>query len=259
MTLKMTQKKIIAGCLLILGIIVLILVVLFMKPSKEVGVVQVQDIQQVSKNEPVDIVLDFYNLWLKAAKSTSSNPYTEKLQSYGLLSKELRTRIIQSEGHGKTEIDPVLCQITLPTAVTSRIVSTQENKVRVLVMAKEKELTAQSVFTVVRHNDGWFIQDISCSPGEFDIPQEFTFNEEGHLLKGEHSPLNPKYWHLVFEENGEQGHFAPLLFTATSTCVAKNASVSVCVPEQFIEASKVHVYGQMTDIGPIVARLEFLE
>jgi len=253
----MTHKKIIVGTLL--ALILIVLIALSMRSSGDKAD-QISNSQEVSTQEPIDIVLDFYNPWLEAVKSTDTNPYAEGLATKGILSEELRTRIISSEGRGETEIDPVLCQTTVPERITGRIVSEQENEVRVLVMARGTEgLTAQSVFTLKRHNDGWFIEDILCSPGEFDIPREFTFEKEGYLLKSVPPPLNPEYWHLVFEENGELGHVVPLLFTGESSCVAIDGNVAVCVPDQFPEATKAHIYGQMTESGATVTRLEFIK
>ncbi len=254
----MTHKKIIAGGLLVLGIIILI-GVLFLKSSPNNGEDQIAYNQQISTNEPIDIVLDFYNPWIEAVRSTSTNPYAEGLATKGILSEKLSARLISSEGRAETEIDPVLCQTTVPERVNGRIVSEQEGEVRVLVMAREDALTAQSVFTLKRHNDGWFIEDIICSAGEFDIPREFSFNKEGYLLKSVPPPLNSEYWHLVFEENGELGHVVPLFFTGETSCVAVDKTTAVCTPEQFTEATKAHIYGQMTENGANVTRLEFVE
>lgn len=255
----MIHKKIIAIGLIALGTIALIAWLFYSYSSDTEQTDTITYNQEVSTNDPIDIVLDFYNPWLEAVKSTSTDPYTAGLATTKILSEELRTRIVNSAGRGDTEIDPVLCQTTTPARVTGRIVSEQENEVRVLVMAKEKELTAQSVFTLKRLNDGWFIADILCSSGEFDIPREFSFEKEGYILKNIQPPYNPEYWHLVFEEAGELGHVVPLLFSAESSCIAVDSSIAVCVPDQFVEAKKVHVYGQMTESGALVTRLQFIE
>lgn len=258
--INMIHKKIITIGLIALGVIALTAWVFYsyLSDTEETNTTTTY-IQEVSTNDPIDIVLDFYNPWLEAVQSTSTDPYTVGLATSKILSEELRTRIVNSAGRGDTEIDPVLCQVTVPQRVTGRIVSLQENEARVLVMAKEKELTAQSVFRLKRHNDGWFIEDILCSSGEFDIPREFSFEKEGFLLKNIQPPYNSEYWHLVFEENGELGHVVPLFFNSESSCIAIDSSTAVCVPDQFTEAKKVHVYGQMTESGAEIARLQFIE
>ena len=255
----MKHKKIILGGLVALVLIILIVAGVFFKENRAKQMDLGLDGQEISTDTPVDIVLDFYNPWLEAVKSTTTDPYKSESVSKKILSDELRMRLMSTEGHPETEIDPVLCQSTIPERVTGRIVSQQEDETRVLVMAKEKELTAQSVFTLKRHNDGWYIDSISCSLGEFELPREFSFEKEGHLLKSVPPPLDPKTWHIVFEENGELGHAVPLFFDAESSCVSTDKNTAVCTPDQFIEATKIHVYGQMTELGAEVKRLEFIE
>lgn len=256
----MEHRKFIVGGLIALGAVVLVVAgILYNASNKSKQADQDLSDQEVAAADPVDIVLDFYNPWLEAVKSTSTDPYASELASEKILSKELRALLVSKKERAETEIDPVLCQTTTPERVTGRVVSEQENVVRVLVMAKEKELTAQSVFTLKRHNNGWYIDSILCSPGEFELPREFSFEKEGHLLKSVPPPLDPQYWHIVFEEDGVPGHAVPLLFDADSSCVSLDGSQYVCTPDQFTDATKVHVYGQMTELGVEVTRLEFIE
>lgn len=129
----------------------------------------------------------------------------------------------------------------------------------VLVTAKQPDITAQSVFTLKGQGDGWYIEGITCYPGEFEAPREFTFEKEGFPLKNVQPPLDPQYWHIVFEENGEKGHAVPLLSKAESACVAVDGTKAVCDSNHFTEASKAHVYSQMTELGADVVRLEFIQ
>lgn len=253
------NKKYIVGGVIVFGIVALVAWMLFLKFSDDGQTDQVPYNQEVSTGDPVDIVLDFYNPWLDAVKSTTTSPYTEGLATKGILSEGLRARLVSSEGRAETEMDPVLCQTTVPERITGRIVSEQESEARVLVISRDKTETPQSVFNLKRSNDGWFIDDILCYPGEFEAPREFSFDNEGYLLKSVPPPLDPQYWHIVFEQNGELGHTAPLFFEAKSTCIATDKSEASCNPDQFTEARKVHVYGQMTESGVAVTRLEFLE
>jgi hypothetical protein len=255
----MNNKKLVVGGLIGLVAVAVIAGVLYKAFRTQEGEWQVTYNQEVSTAEPVDIAMDFYNPWLEAVKSTSTDPYTLGLAEGKILSEKLRARLVSTKGQAETEIDPVLCQTTTPARVTGRVVSAQENEVRVLVMAKEKELTGQSVFTLKRQGDGWFIDDILCSPGEFDIPREFSFEKEGFLLKSVPPPLDSKLWHIVFEENGELGHAVPLFFGAESKCVSADGNESVCNPDQFAEATGARIYGQMTESGADVTRLEFVQ
>jgi hypothetical protein len=213
--------------------------------------------QVVSASDPLDIVLNFYGPWLEARQSTSTDPYALQLGNNPLLSESLRQQLMTAEGRAEGDIDPVLCQTTVPESIRARMVSESPDLARVLVNAKDKTITAQSVATLKRFNDGWYIDSIACAPGEFEEPREFSFEREGNILKQVPAPYNPEYWHIVFEENGIPGHAAALFFGATSTCTNFDGSEAVCDPAQFIEGVKIRVVGQMTETGVDVVRLEF--
>ncbi len=255
----MENKKIIRGGLIALCAIILIAGILYKVFYDSEKSNQGSYTQEVGMDSPVNIALDFYNPWLKAVQSTSTDPYTLGLATDKILSNELRTFLISTEGHAETDIDPVLCQTTTPQRVTGRVVSEQENETRVLIMAKEKELTGQSVFTLKQQNGGWFIDSIACAPGEFGLPREFSFETEGYLLKDVPPPLNPEFWHIVFEQNGELGHVVPLLFDAKSSCVSIDKTSKICAPIEFMDGVKIHIYGQTLEHGIEVKRLEFIE
>lgn len=215
--------------------------------------------QEVSMSDPVDVVLDFYDPWLDARKSETTDPYKEGLDKSPILSKELRSRISKAKGQSDTEVDPVLCQVTVPTVISGRPLYESEDKVEILILARDKGLDGQAVVVLNKLNGGWYINDIKCSPGEFAPPREFSFEREGYLLKSVPAPLNSKYWHLVFEENDELGHVAPLFFGEESICILSNGDESVCNPDQFLETSKATVYGEMSESGVSVKKLRFME
>jgi hypothetical protein len=252
------KNIIIIVALLVFVVVVFFALLPFWKQFHEESPVILEE-QQTTTASYVDIALDFYNPWLVAAKSTSTDPYKEGLVQNPLLSRTLRDSLAATEGRSESDIDPVLCQTTKPEKVTARIVSETAESVRVLVMAKEKELTAQSVFTLVSQNGGWFIDSILCAQGEFDVPREFTFDKEGYLLKESiPAPYNNDTWHLVFEDNGEKGHVVPLYFAVDTSCIKIDGVVASCVPDQFTQATKVHIYGNMTEQGVEVKKMEFL-
>ncbi len=220
------------------------------------GDTQVTD-QVVSNEEPSDIVLDFYDAWRSAVTSTSTDPYAAGVASSPILSATLRAKL--EAGKGQTaEIDPVLCQATPPERVISRAVFELEDKMQILVMAKNATGTLQTLLTLNKQGEGWYIDDIVCTPGEVLPEREFSFDTEGYILKSVPPPLDPQYWYIVFEENGEKGHFAPLFLDAGSMCVSVEGNEGVCSVDTFMDATKVHIYGQMNEQGIEVKRLEFV-
>jgi len=208
--------------------------------------------QQVTIGEPVDIVQNFYEEWLIAAQSTTTTPYEEGLADSPLLSKSLR-KYITKEQH---DVDPVLCHGVVPERLATRIVYQTESAVEAVVTARQSTSTEQSIVELTALNGGWYISDIRCSLGEFAPEREFTFDQEGFLLKSVPKPLDPKFWYVIFEEHGQEGHYAPLLLTAKSMCRIDGVE-SVCNPETFTETAEVLVRGSMTETGVDVKYIEF--
>ena len=92
-----------------------------------------------------------------------------------------------------------------------------------------------------------------------EAPQrEFSFERTGNLLKSDVAPLDPDLWYIVFEENGEKGHVAPLYFDDTSMCKAADGSEVVCNPDQFTNAADAVVKGEMSEAGVQVKLVELL-
>ena len=243
---------IIAG---VVALIVIVAVLFFSKGDSEQEVSE----QMVSTSDPMNTVLDFYDPWLSAVKASDTDPYQRGLNEEPLLSPELRTKLADMKDREIGEPDPVLCQTEAPTGISARRIYQNADEAQVLVMSTEPGQTAQAVVTLPRLNDGWYIKDITCSLGEFAPDREFTFEREGFLLKSVEPPLDPQYWHLVFEEDGRMGHTAPLFFGAESTCMALDGSQSTCDPNSFTEPSKAFVQGEMTEAGVEVKRVELRE
>ena len=214
--------------------------------------------------DPVDVTLDFYELWLSAKKSTSTNPFAEGLTSSMTLSQTMSNKLSELEGKlGEEDLDPVLCQLSTPDGLRVRSIFKQEEAVQLLVLATKetKELSStQASVTLSAHDGLWEITDITCSSGESaPIQGEFSFDREGYLLTNIPAPLDPNSWYLVFEESGTPGHTVALILNNTSTCIATDATESVCSTDKFTQAMKAHVQGGMTEAGVDVKRIEFQE
>jgi hypothetical protein len=217
--------------------------------------------QQVSNLDVIDTVGNFYDQWLKAAQEPlSANPNRATLAKSPILSETLRDKLGNALKAAGTTTDPVLCQKVVPINISTRNIFQQKDRAQVLVTSRDKKVTEQAIVTLNKNSDGWYINDIQCSLGEFAPEREFSFEKEGFLLKTSiPKPYDPKNWHLIFTENGEQGHVVPLFFDATSQCTSLNGTKSVCKPEQFTEATKVSVHAQMSERGASVKQLEFIK
>lgn len=217
--------------------------------------------QQVSKLDAVDTTADFYDKWLKAAQQpTDADPSLATLAKSPILSKLLRDKIKNAQKDSNDTTDPVLCQTTVPEGISTRRVYINEDEAQILVTSKDKNVTGQALVTLAKYKEGWYINDIECSLGEFAPEREFSFEKEGYLMKDSiPAPYNPKDWHLVFEDNGQQGHVVPLFFNSESQCTNLDGNTSVCKPEQFNEAEKVSVRGQMTELGADIKQLKFVK
>ncbi len=215
--------------------------------------------QEVSYEEPVDIVMGFYSPWLDAMQSTSTDPYIEGLVENPILSKKLRKELKDTQGQDINGLYPVLCQETVPLRISTRRIYEEGDTAQILVMAKDDGLNGQSVVTLKKLNEGWYIDSINCSAGEFEPEQrEFSFEREGVLIKETVSePYNKEYWHLVYEENGAEGLLVPLYFNQETKCIPKRGDEYVCDPNQFKEESKVTIKAQLTEAGAEVKRVEY--
>lgn len=253
--MQITRQKLIVGGVAV-GVVVLVVIMAFFLR----GGSSAEDAkQEVSTLPPIDTVLDFYDQWLEAAQSTSTDPYAEGLHETPILGADLRQRLADAEGRASGTPDPVLCQAEVPTQISSRPVYEGETEAQVLVRSREAGRPDQAVVTLSRLNEGWYISGISCSSGEVAPEREFDFSMEGYLLKSVEPPLDSQYWHLVFEQNGQQGHVVPLYFSAESRCIDADGAEDVCAPETFIEPSQATVHGAMTDSGVQVERLQMME
>lgn len=207
--------------------------------------------------EPINIVLDFYQPWLEAKAGTTTSPFKEYGNS-NLLSHELRSAIAKAP-KGPDDVDPVLCLVITPEQLVGRTIFETPEEAEVLVTGRNPSTGEQAIVTLLPLEGGWYIDSIRCSPGEFGVEREFSFEQEGFLLKQVPPPLDPNNWYLVFEENGQPGHFAPLFFSAQSQCKALDGSTAVCTPDTFRETTKVKVQGEMTELGVQVKNLEILK
>lgn len=215
----------------------------------------------VTREDALDLTLNFYNDWLTAAQSTTTDPYTTILQTHTAVAPVLTETITISQGSGTNgTLDPVLCQPLIPERVGGKVLFQLEDEAQVIIFARgfEEKSPYQAIVSLQGAGDtSWQITDISCSTGEVAPEQAYDFEQAGFLLKSVPPPLDPDRWHLVFEQAGVMGHTVPLFFTPESICILTDGSESTCDPDAFTDATPVTVQADMTEAGATVHRLQF--
>jgi hypothetical protein len=212
------------------------------------------------EGEAIDVALDFYDAWLSARKSSSTDPYTNGLTSSLALSLDMSKKLIDTETSFKESgQDPVLCQPSIPSGLRTRSIHNDGIEAQFLVLSKDKT-AHQAVVTLVAHDGLWEITDITCGAGEQAPDQgEFSFDREGFLLNDLPPPLDSQSWYVVFIEADVPGHTAPLILGPDSSCVLIDGSSQTCSTELFSKAQPVHVQGNLTEAGVGVKHIEFLD
>ena len=214
------------------------------------------------EGEPIDVMLDFYEPWLSAVRSTTTDPYAQDLANSMALSLEMSQKLIDFKSVPREDgLDPVLCQASVPDALRAKSIFEKEDSAQMLVLSKDKQSGYQTGVTLAAHDGLWEITNITCASGEQAPDQgEFSFDREGPLLKNSlKPPLDSQYWHLVFEQDGVFGYTVPLFLNDVSMCVQDGGAEEVCKDDMFFETMRVHVQGQMTEAGVEVKRVEFLK
>src|SRR6185503_17605630 len=106
----------------------------------------------------------------------------------------------------KAALDPILCQTVVPKDITIRSVYEQKDKAQMLVTSKDKNVQKQAVVTLNKSDDSWVINEIKCTDGEVAPVREFSFEQEGFLIKTSvPKPFNNQNWHIVFTQDGRAG------------------------------------------------------
>jgi len=247
--------------IIVIGGIIIVGVVAWFALNGDSTVSTSKDVATQAKTtdvDPVETVLSFYRPWLDAVLDPSASPYTSGVLDDAVLSQNVRTYITEAQSSGQT-LDPVLCQTITPKKVRAKASFNENGKAEVLVLGrgageKSSEQAAVSMEVV---DGAWQITAITCASGETAPEREFAFDNEGFLLKGQ-APLNPEYWYLVYEQNGEAGHTVPLFFGSESTCIGLDASEAVCDEASFVNPSKVRIQAGMTESGAEVQRMTLM-
>jgi len=261
-SIHMKKQHVIIGALVLLTVVG----VIFWQINESNNgndVISLEEAQQVREEagDPVEITMDFYKEWLNAVQDITASPYTSGVLDNPVLGDTVRAYVRDTQEAGSINgIDPVLCQSITPKKLRSKVLAVHADTAEILVLAKlESGNSPEQAAVSLQVVDGaWQITNISCASGESAPEREFSFAREGFLLKSVPAPLDSRYWHLVFEQNGELGHTVPLFFDADSICIALDESEAVCDENLFTDAEKAFVQAQMTETGAMVKRLQLL-
>ncbi len=207
--------------------------------------------------DPLDIASAYYDDWLAAIQSTSTDPFLAGLDKDNRLTTSTREYLEKTKEDKTKTVDPVTCQKSIPKRIGAKLAFRLESEAQYLMLARGADKTPeQAIVTLSAINGEWKISKIECTSGEIAPESEFSFENSGFILKGEQPPLNPTVWYLVFNENGKDGHTSPLHFSDKSLCLDTNGNRSVCTPDQFLNPSKAIVKGTMTEEGVDVEQIE---
>lgn len=211
--------------------------------------------------DPLTVTMEFYDLWLGALQSTTTDPYQSGLTNLPIISAEMRAQIEQKHAeHKEGDLDPVLCQTTTPKRVGGKVIYADGSEAQIMMLARGGEIKSpyQAIVTLEVVTGEWQINKIECVQGETAPTSEFDFDRSGYLLKQSLlPPLNPENWHLIHQENEQPGHATPLSFDASSTCVSLEGIETVCDTSLLIEATKVNIKANMGEQGATVKFLTF--
>ncbi len=220
------------------------------------SLVQVQNTPKVSE-DPLGVTNAFYQQWLTAKQSTTSNPYDMGLLQNDMLSDKVKTYLESKRATYGTEIDPVLCLTNVPGRVGVKSVYEASTTAQVLVVPRGQEVkTAESAVVDLELVDyAWKITNIACSNGETAPEREFTFMESGYLKKGLPAPYDTDTWYIVFSQPTGESSAVALLFGPTSLCTLRASSEAVCDPSTLQDTSRITVAGTLLESGAEIARL----
>ncbi len=246
--------------IVISGVALLLIALLWFNLFKAEPDMTTEPVSTVPTEDPLDVTIEFYNMWLDATHSTTTNPKDAGLRENVILSNEVRKYINDTDTTPlANNLEPVLCQTAIPARIGGKTIYKQDTAAQVQVLARGGETKSpyQALVDLKAVEDKWQISQIVCSSGEVAPVREFDFEQEGYLLKSVPPPLDSNFWHLVYEQRGEKGHTVPLFFDDKTICISLNQTESICDPSSFIEPALVFIQADMLESGAVVKKLHF--
>ncbi|OGG60522.1 hypothetical protein A3C89_04005 [Candidatus Kaiserbacteria bacterium RIFCSPHIGHO2_02_FULL_50_50] len=203
--------------------------------------------------ESIDVALGFYLEWVGLKDAADKTVAASELLARAPLAESLKATLAENV---TAEVDPVACRAFDEAQTRTQIVFEREDAAQYIMQVTKGELTeGYAVVDLVGKEGQWQIQNIACAKGDV-APEagEFSYTQAGTLLKQVPAPYDAKLWHLIFQDGNQVG-ITPLIFTDASKCIADGKEVA-CDENYLFETKEVTVFGQMTEIGAEVARVE---
>lgn len=248
----MKNKKIIGVIILIVAVVAIVIM------TMRGGNGDVADQWNGMMGEPLDITLNFYSDWMGLLESEDRAMEMTELLNRTPLAADLKDRLA---GSGVSENDMVVCHTFDRARIRPEVIYETDTTAQYIMQIPKSEIAEGYALVDLSGRDGsWQIDNITCAQGEVAPEQgEFTFDQEGSLLKDSiPAPYDSSSWHLVFQEDERIG-VVPLLFSEESQCITEGNDTVACDDNYLVEAKRVHVFGQMTEIGAEVVRIEAVE
>lgn len=211
--------------------------------------------------EPLDLVLQAVNDWREIQATTSETTTTlESFISTDLFSVPLRATLMEQDADlsRDPQLDVIYCQAVVPPRLVGRMILNTETEAQLMIFGRglENPSPYQAIVTMTGNGEGaWSINNIECAQGEVAPDVEFTFDNEGYLLKSVPPPYQSGSWHVVFEQDGQMGYVAPLVFDAESICIESSGEQAVCEPDNLVEPILATIRGDMTESGVTVRQI----
>ncbi|OGG62614.1 hypothetical protein A3C87_03970 [Candidatus Kaiserbacteria bacterium RIFCSPHIGHO2_02_FULL_49_34] len=202
----------------------------------------------------LDVALEFYTSWVATINAEDYKVAQAALLETAPLAESLKTKLANKNDQ---EADPVACRAFDEVQTRTQIVFEREDTAQYIMQVTKGELTeGYAVVDLVGKEGQWQIQNIACAMGDV-APEmgEFSYEQEGTLVKDSiPAPYDNKFWHILFQADGQVG-ITPLIFNADSKCMLGD-KVESCEAGYLFEGKEVKVYGQMTELGAEVGRVE---
>ncbi len=216
-------------------------------------------VEQKVTIDSIEVASQFFNAWLEARQSTSTNPFDQNVAASEHITDDVRN-YINGARDTYTEKDPVLCLTQVPPRIGVRPVYEATTTAEVMVVPRKLETPVpQSAIVKLELIDkNWKIVNITCSNGEEAPVSEFSFERAGFATKTLPAPYASDTWHIVFTQDDGRIGATPLLFDGESLCAAADGTESYCTSDKLVEGGRIYIKSNLTETGALIKHLKIV-